>query len=634
MAQQKTAKTAGKKATPKANKSVLEDTMLETNDTVTEIEMDEEVVSSFDDTTEEKSNSTKTILMILVGIVAVIAIVFAVVKVGIFDKDKTSNFEQIIISATKEYYTTRNSDLPTAYGKCNVVTLNTLLDNSLVSKENNDILSEKKFDGEKTTVKVCMLENGNYHYTATLSSDDKKLTASYGEWKEGKESDLTADKSDVKFSFLLQEAEVPLDLEKIPDETFWEDEITYSAGTYTTVGTQTYYRSREKTYRWYTETDYYYPGNETNKYKANQYFVTSPDKTYDKKGDTAKVWRWYVNGNTVYNNGEYLSEQPDTLFSVKGTENPNKLVSAYIAKPVEKDYRTITTETIYRVRKLSSTEVVSKTEYKCVTTLDKNSPAYTSQILEEPCTSAAATEIGTTIIEKIRCTWTNDKTGKKTESGWADDTCKPKFNYVNEQIGLGYGNWLSEDQAKTAGCTFPFETQVDTKPYLCDRTSGFVASDRSWKWYTPATKTYYPSNDKVVYYKESPSTQAIKDSSTETTASTWYKTVKKDLGYSKTAPVATAKQVVGDESWSAWSDYTLTKIAATNTRQVEERKKLTIKKTVNDSTKWNNLTDGYVTEAEVIEKAKAAGYAVEVLEDILQIPNVQYSIKMYYRDQK
>ena len=566
----------------------------------------------------EKKKKNPIKLAIILGVVGIILAIGGFLGYKSLNKSQIEKYNNIITSGAKEYYAANSDDLPKAYGECKVVTLNELLTKELLSTSDTELFTGKNCDKEITSVRVCKLENGDYHYIPKLSCKGNDFNTKYNDWKEGSDSDLTAN-SDVEFSFLVQQMEVPVNLDNIKDETFWEDEIPYKQGEYTKTGEQIYYRFREKTYKWYVDNNKYYPKNETNVNKVSQYYPTQPHKDYNKKSAGVTAYRWYIGANQVYNNGAY-SPEPQGVFTVKGEAGPDVVV-ATTDIPIPKSYRTIETgQTIYRLRALDSTDVVQSIQYQCT-----NTGSGTNLTSSSPCNDSLAIEAGTTTITGYKCVWKNDKTGAmKNDSSFHSYICEDIYFYKNFNNGNeGYGEW------QVANCGY----SATAKPYLCDRKTGaYIYTDRVFKWYTPATKTFI--NDTFgnpVYYTESPTAQALKDSGTATTAYKWYKSEKQDLGLSKTQPQSNAKKEEGIH-YTNWSDYSLTKPTPTEGKEIQERRKLTIKKTASESTAWKNVTDTYVSETEAIAAVNNLGNNITSLLDILELPSFRYLVKVKYRN--
>lgn len=573
-----------------------------------------ETVPQYDFEKQKKPISKKLLIIILIAIL-LSGLVFIVVKF-VLKKDNKLEYETVLIDATKKYYNQNKTD--DEYGNCSTLTLDEIKNNKLITDDKLKIF--KDCDSEKTFVKRCVLSDNSYHYTPTLTCG-KKLTTTYEEFKIGNEKSLIANKTDIKFMYSVKQTTLSKTDNK--EEEFFEDEIPYEKGTYEVISEKKLYSSRKKSTYWYTEEKQFYPNDETIESKVNSYYTSAPNSTYNNKGQQATVYKWFVGSKQVYNNGEYLSESPSSPYTVKGEEGSSKIyaVTSYPTYLQQKSYRTIESGNIYRTRAVESTNVLQKTLYQCK---NPNNNFYYNDS-ETPCNTEEDTIQGTTSISGYYCIWNNNKTGVEIHSeSWTTTECGNTYNYVNEGSNDGWSTWHIES------CNY----NSNARPYICDRATGYIVTDRVWKWYTPSTKTYY--NDSIntkTYYKLSPSAQAIKDESTSTTGYTWYKKATKSLGYSDTKPTSNALN--GGTSWTDWSDYTETPITAIkNKQEVRERKKITLKLLIDSNSTWSEISNGYVTEDEVINIVKQKGFDVKSLSDIDKIPNIKYEIIIYYRNQK
>ncbi len=554
----------------------------------------------------------KKILIIIGAIVVIAGIVFLIYYL-VNNSNKSSIYKEKLVTAAESYYQNVSGDLPTSYGECNTITLNELISSNLI----DDNTLKNKCDNTNTTVKTCKLKNGTYHYTPTLNCNNKKLNTNYGDWILGNESDLEKN-SDVKFLFSINATELPEDINSIPNEDYIEDEITFEKWTYEEINKKVVYHSRDQLYNWYTLTNHYYPTDTTVESKVNEYYTSAPNSTYKNKGNSATVYQWYIGMNLTYNNGAFVSEAVYP-YTIKGTEGPAK-VWATTDFPDTKSYRTITTGDIYRARKLESTDVLTNIDYHCIN--DSNGNKWTSH--NANCDNELSTEVGTIRAFEYKCYWTNNKTNTTSQSEtWQSDECSNRYYYENSNINEGYTTTWS-----ATNCGY----SATAKPYLCDKRTGYIVTDRVWKWYTPSTKEYYKSNDQKTYYKQSPSAQAVKDSTTEVVGYTWYKTVQNNLGAYKTSPSAGA--IKGSKTWSEWSSWTETPITATETMEVEQKNMITLKRLITENTKWTAITNNYVSEEEAISILKEKGYKVNSIEDIFNAKNIKYEIELYYRNPK
>lgn len=125
----------------------------------------------------------------------------------------------------------------------------------------------------------------------------------------------------------------------------------------------------------------------------------------------------------------------------------------------------------------------------------------------------------------------------------------------------------------------------------CESKAGYVYTETMWKWYrnNEGGRSYYPSgaataDGENTYYVTAPTANAIKDEGTKATAHKYYKVEKDETG-------------------------------AANA--VEE---------------WVPVTDGYVSESELIAKFKELNYEVDSLHDIFLNDNIRYQVKLQYRN--
>lgn len=552
--------------------------------------------TSFDEgvsfTKERKPFPTKIVLigfgaLLLLGLLTVLVIYLIGNKVNYLDQ------ESALVVASRSYYNDTTTTAPLV-GTCETITLKTLLDSNKI--ENKKLF--KKCDEEQTYIKKCQVQEDLAQYTPILSCKNYKSLDKFSNWQEGSATDLITDKSDVKFEFMGERVTSDSDLANVKEEEIWKDEITYNEGSYKIMSEQTYYRSRVKVTKWYTEKDIYYPKDESNKARVSQYYLTAPTSAYNKKGDSSSnASRWYLNAHTGYT--EPTSESPNDMYTVKG-EPASDLVRASISRPLEKSYRTILNTTIYRTRDITSTKNLTKTDYWCGTATDY-------MITNTPCNQDPdAVEAGLTNVYQRKCYYEGT-----TPGGWQTAACNNAL--------YTYSAWK---EYQPTACSI-----TTAEPITCQSTQGYRYTDKRWTWYTPSTRTYYSVSGKAEYYVNSPVAQAVRDTSTTTTAYKWYKTTRTDLGYYASSPKAGAKQVANSEKWSDWSGYITNKIASSSSKEVEERVKVKLKQYP-----VTNITDTYVSESVLIQKIKDAGYNVNSLEDINNTPEIKYSFKMFYRN--
>ena len=154
-------------------------------------------------------------------------------------------------------------------------------------------------------------------------------------------------------------------------------------------------------------------------------------------------------------------------------------------------------------------------------------------------------------------------------------------------------------------------------------------------------KQYYPSKSTTAsgennYYLTAPISGAIKDESTGTSVSRYFKTTNSTTSkYYSTAP-STGAVKVGEGVWGNWTEYQKTQPKAyENTREIETRTKVVYKKIDNIGLdNWVGISDDYLSETELIAKFKSLGYNVNTLEDIEVSSDLRYEVKLQYRDRK
>lgn len=475
---------------------------------------------------EEKS--WPRILLIVLGVLAVILIIFLLVK-GCSGNEISGDMENDLLNAGKKYYSIDETLLPQASGECKTVTLGTLVEEELLNSSNYSNCNK-----DKTYVKVCKLESGTYHYLPVMQCGSTLADANFTNWTEGTESDLVADKSDVRFTFKGEALEVSKE-NLTTEEEGWADEI--KGLNYKTVSSTTYYRYRDLVYKWNITSKEYY---------SSKGYVTKPSDEY-LSDDVTTGYRWYINKTTSVASQNQIYAQPFQLVCFDSSEN------MIVAKSAWKDGKLTTCEEY----NLKSSFTYEGKEYK-------NGRTYTC---DDP-TSGTATAL---------------------KPGNSNTVC-------------------------AASCA-----------------QGTLSSDKKTCSYV--TKNYYDG-----YYLTSPANGAIKDESTAAQVSTkWYKLVTKVTDkYYATAPESGATKA-GSGVWGSWSSYQTTEPKAySGTRQIESRVKVKYQKiTVVDGAEvWTPITNGYVSESELISAFQNANYQVNTLKEIEDANDLKYEIKLEYRNRK
>lgn len=253
--------------------------------------------SYYKDRGEEKN--WPKIVLIALGAIILLLIIFLLIK-GCNKSSQSGDMERDLLEAGKEYYNIDVTLLPQAAGECKSVTLGTLLNESLITKpENYDNCNH-----DKTYVKVCKLESGSYHYLPVLQCGSTLADDNFTNWKDGNESNLVADKSDVRFTFLGEKQEIQ-DNDLGKEEEAWLDELT--GVNYQTISSTKYYRYRDLTWKWQTTTKYYYPTDNNDGSSVSTYYASAPASGYTNAEGTTTGWKWY----TTISNGQVWQKTSD-----------------------------------------------------------------------------------------------------------------------------------------------------------------------------------------------------------------------------------------------------------------------------------------------------------------------------------
>lgn len=325
-------------------------------------------------------------------------------------------------------------------------------------------------------------------------------------------------------------------------------------------------------------------------YEEGTYTILKTTPMYRYKD---KLWKWEYTQNLFYPNNK----------------NDKTRVTTYYLTSPEKDYINKTDE---------------QTAYKWYVNTHKKSeqPLSTAQgeytikgEMAEPIITFAITKPSDETYRKIenitlyrtRTAITNgDETTYDEWSSWTDKVCEDENNNNT-----------------------------------CESQSGYKITDNVWYWYTPTKKIYYPSgstnkDDENTYYINSPVANALKDESTIETVYKWYKITTKTYDYSTKSPIEGAVKLEKTEKWSDWSDYSANIASASNTRQVEKRNLITLKKNPENTTEeitYKDLTN-YTTKEEVIKKAQEVDKKIASLKDIEENSKLNLVIIVNYRTLK
>lgn len=447
----------------------------------------------------EQKNPLFKILLVMLAFILIIVIIFFVIR-----SCGTNNIEKTLLKAGKKYYNENENSLPKEAGQCNTLSLDFLISEGMLKRTDNF----KTCDDSSTYVKVCKLESGDYHYTPVIQCGTKSDTV-FGDWKEGKESDLKVDKSDIKFTYIGE-----------------------------------FYSNQAKQF---------YPSNGLVENDVKELYIDSPatDFTYKSEGikDASK---WYVQstGTSYWNNGSYSPTAPDG-YPNQGEEGA-RVTKVSLTAPASANYRTINQQIIYRKRNVSTPVAYA---YICI---DKN---LEGEVLSQiPCS------------QRSEGIYTEYKQIKYTCDGVTD---------VNKGDKCPQNDW-------TAWTTEACKTEGVTE---CESKSGYVYTDKTWKWYVSGSyRSYYPSGSasasgENTYYVDSPKDGCIKDDTTTTTAYKYYKLVDSD---SKSESNGT----------------------------------------------WVSISDDYLELEDLLKSFKEKGFEFKSLSELSSNDKVRYSLKLEYADRK
>ncbi len=550
---------------------------------------------------DKKSGLAKKIFIIILILAAIILILYLLKscsggkQVEENPSKPTFNYENAILEAGKAYFNNNLDEDPKAIGECNVVELQTLINNSLINQDDF-----ANCNVSTTYLKVCVLENGTKQYTPWITCTNKNSEKEYGELKEGNLSDIVVDQTYTEFKYL------PQSLKKGQEqlgavEELWKDDIKYSS--YKTLAKTTYYRYRDKLYIWNVANRNYYSssGDKSSANQVNEYYASSPSKDYNlSDSKTTEAYKWY----TTSSKKEYaMNADGSKKFSLTPIDDYKYNDNGVITQ-------------VYRSRTVTGTFAPTK-YYVCSTNASSNYLVYQPN-----------TECGKGTNKNYN--YQRDIIYSCTSSD-SDSVIANKVDNANVTCNK-YSAWSS-----------PTTTKCDTKnTELCQ-----MVEVTFYNWYKlvdSGIRTYYPSGSnnasgEKVYYTSSPINGAIKDTATKATAYKWYKETKFTTSdYTATAPKGyTNVSKTSTYKWSDWSDWTTTnpKISDGRDRSIESKLKIKlqeIKGTTADS--WENLNESYMSESEMIKLLKDKKYDVNTLSDISNNGELNYLIKMYVRNKK
>lgn len=547
----------------------------------------------------EKSPLAKKLLIIVLIIIAVLIILYLISGCSKGGGGSTPggnqtkfNYEEALIKAGKLYYENNLDEMPSSAGECTKVTLESLNEKGLVDPKNFTTCNL-----QSTYVMVCILSNGEKHYTPWLACGDYNSDEKYAESKEGTLADVVADSSYIEFKFLPQVVKTG-NVQLGSVEELWKEDIKYDS--YKTLATTKYYRYRDKLYTWDVTTNYYYTkgGEKTNAKDVNEYYVKSPNSKYamyDNK--TTEAYKWYKNTSEK----EYLMKNGSKDFS---------------PVPVDDYIYNDGGITKYYERKVADT-YAPYMYYVCA--VDANS---STVVYQQGVKCGQGTNKDFTYQKKIvySCTDAKDDAGASVIKDTVDkNTVCKKYTAAKE-----------------------VEKCDEKNTELCIK----VTMYNWYKYVDNGARIYYPSgatsaSGESVYYTSAPASGYIKDETTKTTAYKWFRASTKTTSeYTALAPSGYAKAVKTSSykftDWTEWSK-TNPKVTDGRDRSIETKSKIKLQQilgTSNDS--WVNLADNqeYLTLDEMINLFKNNKYNVNSLEDINNNGETKYQVIMFIRNKK
>ena len=555
----------------------------------------------YEDKDYDNSGAAKKRLFIGFLVVAAIIIVIILFLKGCAGGNKkpsndpttpTFDYEKTLLEAGKKFYENNTDLAPVAKGECSTVELSTLVSKGLLNPENFTTC-----DNSETYVRVCVLPNGTKQYTPWLKCSDKDSNSEYGDEKEGTIADIKADESLVRFTFMPKRLKAGgQNLGQV--EEVWQEDIKYSS--YKTLATTKYYRYRDQLFTWKIQDKTYYTstGEKKNAKDVNEYYTVAPNSNYnlhDNKTDEAYKWYTITGGSKVWamdKNGNKIPSQT----AIKDYDVPGKTLI------VNRESRTVTgTTTAYHYYICGKYSTSTDKKYQ----------------LDKKCGEGTDTQLKYTFEEFYTC-------------GYGDVVDIEAGRVKKGEKCSTYSDWkLTFEQCNTSLPTCRAITPV----YY-------------YYWYklTGGTKKYYPSGStsasgEKVYYTSAPVKDAVKDLNTKATAYKWYKAKESETSeYTAVAPSNYPDATKTNKSkWSDWSSWSTKnpKTSDGRTRQIENKTKIKLQEIKGTSeSSWENLSETYVTEEEMIKIYKNNKYDVNSIQDINNNGELKYDIKMIIRNKK
>ncbi len=241
----------------------------------------------------------------------------------------------------------------------------------------------------------------------------------------------------------------------------------------------------------------------------------------------------------------------------------------------------------------------------------------------------------------------------EVETMWLDEVPYENYKIVKETTYYRYRDklWAFNGDVRFYYPQDKSNTELVSEYYKeapsADYTFKETSQNYAYKWYIQnddGPKYYYPSGttnaaEEKTYYLTAPVQGAKRDEDTKTYASKYYRVEnmeRSDFLPAKPSPNST--QIEGTETYSPWSEYSRAVPEQApfgeGNRQVETRIRVDVVPITtteeNGEVEWDQITDGYLSEKELVDKLNEMGYQVEDINDVASLPDVKYSIRQTY----
>ena len=560
---------------------------------------------------DDKSSRNKKIILTVLIIIGIIIIILLLLRSCGNGGSKEFDYEKTLLDAGKEYYEYNTNEVPKAKSSCEKVSLSKLISEGLIDPDDYE-----NCDGEDTYVKVCLLENGKTHYVPILSCEEFNSDDLYDEFADGDLDDIKEDETDIKYSYMAQVLKKDSTELGNVTEIWYGDKNPYE--NYKLLEKTTYYRYKEVQYKWYETAKLYYPNDTIS--AGKELYIVSPANGYTNKDNGKLAYKWYKivgSGDKIYYDGWSMTAPEGYPYAdtTQGyTVASRSRTATKVADPVTfnapKMYKCIESSYKNQIESGNIKDLIFTNEYY-------------------PCGDSrnAHPEHDYEYETFYSC----DSGVTKTSSGTVCYKCETGSLRPDNSSCAKYGDWSYSGTQCTG---------------LSDVCENLKTPANYYKWYKfeNETRSYYPSGSSTAagektYYTSAPSSEYIKDASTEATAYNWYKNASTLTGnYFTTAPSEGA--VKSDQSrttdWTEWSTTPVYSLGSAGTRTIETKVKLKIQEIKNSkATDYENIMKEYTEDINVLIKAfQDKGYDVKSLEDIAMNGEIKYLSKMQVRNKK